>query len=71
MPVLFNAVRATCGMRVKQDASPESTEQEALTLKLVVILAGLFAVAHQYPQAAQSAKRAVKVEMSHFFPEPR
>jgi len=40
-------------------------------LKVVVILAGLFALAHQYPDVAQSAKRVVQLETSHFFPTPR
>jgi hypothetical protein len=40
-------------------------------MKVVVILAGLFVLAHQYPEVAQSAKQAVQFEMSHFFPTPR
>jgi len=40
-------------------------------LKLIVILAGLFALAFQYPEAAKSTKQAVQLQMSHFFPSPR
>jgi hypothetical protein len=40
-------------------------------LKLIVILAGLFALAFQYPDAAKSTKQAVQLQMSHFFPSPR
>jgi hypothetical protein len=69
MPVFSKAVGATCRMRVKQEASPE---QEALMLlKLVVILAGAFALAHQYPDIARSATQAVQLQMSNFFPTPR
>jgi hypothetical protein len=40
-------------------------------VKIIVILAALYAVGLQYPDFAKSAKQAVRLEMSHFLPTPR
>jgi hypothetical protein len=50
---------------VEENITPE---QEALMLKLAVLIGMLVVLVYQYPDFAQAAQKSVQLEMSHFFP---